>query len=221
MATIVLVSAVVAVLFAAVATSGDVQYVDGAPSFARDPTPNEPPITVVPVEPEIVELDARPPLEVPGFVIVILQTLMIVCVAALAALALAYAWQHRPRLRWRRRARAAEFDVLDEVAAAIAADAAAQYAALRHGAPRNAIVECWLRLETSVVDAGVQRHPADTSEELTRRVLARFAVDQHAIADLASLYREARFSTHDMGEEARHAAIRALDEVHDGIGVSR
>ena len=62
--------------------------------------------------------------------------------------------------------------MLDEVAAAITADAEAQQSALRRGTPRNAIVECWLRLEAAVVAAGVPRNPADTSTELTQRVLA-------------------------------------------------
>jgi hypothetical protein len=53
------------------------------------------------------------------------------------------------------------------------------------------------------------------------RVLATHHVDPVAIARLAALYREARFSDHPMGEDARRAAIDALDDVHDGLRTDR
>ena len=68
-----------------------------------------------------------------------------------------------------------------------------------------------------MIDAGVRRNPADTSTELTERVLATCHVEPAAIAALAALYREARFSDHEMGEDARRAAIEALDAVHDSL----
>ena len=100
--------------------------------------------------------------------------------------------------------------MLDEVATAITADAAAQQSALRRGTPRNAIVECWLRLEAAVVAAGVPRRPADTSTDLMLRVMAARPIDPTAIANLAALYREARFSDHPMTEDSRREAIDAL-----------
>ncbi len=107
-----------------------------------------------------------------------------------------------------RRRRSVDFDAVDDVASSITADAAAQRAALLHGAPRNAIVECWLRLEAAVVEAGVHRDPADTSAELTERVLASHHVDPAALAHLAALYREARFSDHPMDEDDRAGGDR-------------
>ena len=83
--------------------------------------------------------------------------------------------------------------------------------------PRNAIVECWLRLEAAVIAAGVERAPSDTSAELTERVLASCQVDGAAISTLAALYREARFSEHPMGEESRRSAIDALGVVHHSL----
>ena len=83
--------------------------------------------------------------------------------------------------------------------------------------PRNAIVECWLRLERAVADAGIRHDPADTSTDLTVRVLTRMHVDQDAIERLGALYREARFSEHPMGEPARAAAIDALDAIHRNL----
>ena len=89
------------------------------------------------------------------------------------------------------------------------ADAADQRAALLRGSPRNAIVECWLRLEGVVAEAGLPRDPADTSTEFTARVLASYAVDQRVILQLSALYREARFSTHPMDEGHRTVAVPA------------
>ncbi|MET0910667.1 MAG: DUF4129 domain-containing protein, partial [Ilumatobacteraceae bacterium] len=158
---------------------------------------------------------------VPGFLDVILRVVFFAGVAIIVWLVVRYAWRHRPKLRWTRhprRPRSDEFDVLDEVATAITADAAAQQSALRRGTPRNAIVECWLRLEAAVVAAGVPRRPADTSTDLMLRVMAARPIDPTAIANLAALYREARFSDHPMTEDSRREAIDALDIVHEGLG---
>jgi hypothetical protein len=111
--------------------------------------------------------------------------------------------------------------VMPDVALAVSADADEQRAALLRGAPRNAIVECWLRLEAAVIASGVVRNPSDTSSELTSRVIATCAVDQSSIARLAALYREARFSTHPMGEGERAAAMDALDALHADLGRHR
>jgi hypothetical protein len=209
-----LAGAVVAVLFAAVATADGVHLADGAPSFARSARVVPPPPDVV-----FVESGERAQWEIPWIVQVILAVLIYGGLAACAAVALVYAWRRRPRLRWRRgsRQRPDDFEILADVAAAISADAEEQRAALHHGSPRNAIVACWLRLEAAVVAAGVTRDPADTSAELTQRVLASHHVEPVAIARLADLYREARFSEHPMGEDARRAAIESLDAVHDGL----
>lgn len=101
------------------------------------------------------------------------------------------------------------FDVPRELAAA--ADHLG--ALLRQGSPRNAIVACWVALEAAVERSGLGHHPAETSTELTTRVLAHYSVDQHAIDELAALYREARFSVHDLDEHDRDLAASALDEL--------
>ena len=130
------------------------------------------------------------------------------------------AWQNRPRLRWNRPAGPPDFVVLDDVADAVVTDAEAQHAVLRAGAPRNAIVACWLRLEAIIEDAGVEYDPALTASEVTAAVIARFAVDPTATARLAALYREARFSTHPMDESHRRLAIASLEVIHAGLRAS-
>jgi hypothetical protein len=210
---------IVAVLLAAVAGGGEVDLAERAPQIAADPAPTEPVAPTPPLEVDVARLEARAPLELPGFIEGIARVLFYACLAAFVVMLSVFLWRHSLQVRWPRWGRAdrADFDVLDDVAASVAADAEAQRAALDRGAPRNAIVECWLRLEAAVIAAGVERSPADTSAELTERVLASCQVDSAAISSLAALYREARFSQHPMGEESRRAAIEALDVVHAGL----
>jgi hypothetical protein len=214
----VLIGAVVALLFAAIATSGAVPLADGPPRFLGDleATPN---VIEVEIESEPGEEVEREQREPSPLVEAIVRTVFYAVLVVGAVLAASYLWRHRPSFTWRRRRRRAvhDVDVLADVVAAVAADATAQQVALRRGRPRSAIVECWLRLEAAVAAAGVERSPADTSSELTERVLAGHAVDARAIGRLAALYREARFSDHEMGEDERQAAIAALDAVHDGL----
>ena len=85
---------------------------------------------------------------------------------------------------------------------------------LETGEPRNAIVAAWLNLETSAAATGLVRHPAETSTEYTERVLATWDIDRTRIDDLAALYREARFSQHELGEDHRRRAIADLHVLH-------
>ena len=212
----------VAVLFAAIATGGEVKLAERAPSFARDPTPNNTVAPTAPVLTETVESERREPFELPGYVEAIAEGFFFVCLAIFTVIVLTFAWRHRPNLQFRRRRPSTvEFDALDDVVGVITADAEAQRSALLRGAPRNAIVECWLLLEAAVVDVGVPREPSDTSAEFTQRVLATVSVDPAAISVLAALYREARFSNHPMTEESRRMAVEALDSVHRGLRSGR
>ena len=81
---------------------------------------------------------------------------------------------------------------------------------LETGEPRNAIVAAWLDLESSAAATGMPRLPAETSTEYTERVITVWPVDRERLADLAALYREARFSVHDLGEAHRARAITDL-----------
>ncbi|MGH3501201.1 MAG: DUF4129 domain-containing protein [Nocardioidaceae bacterium] len=138
-------------------------------------------------------------------------------VALLAFLVAAYLVRKR-----RERRRGSKATHLDAASALDAFDvpdrlretAEAQLRALRTGSPRNAIVECWLRLEEAVAEAGLDVPPAETSMELTERVLSSYVVDDRSIRDLARLYREARFSEHRLGEEHRESAVSALQRLH-------
>lgn len=127
------------------------------------------------------------------------------------------------RSLWRNRWRAPEkrpdtgFEVLPDqaVLASLHDDAQAQLSALEGGGPRDSIVACWLRLEEIVAESGVPARRSETSTELVSRVLHQLDLDPRPVATLASLYREARFSEHPMGEASREDARSALRRLHE------
>jgi hypothetical protein len=220
---VVLTGILVALLFAAISTAGPVPLADGPPNFLGD-IEAQPAVIEVEIESEVAEVVEREETEPSPLIEAIVRGVFYAILTIGAVLAAAYLWRHRPSLAWARRLRrgdTSDFDVLADVATTVSADAARQQAALRRGRPRNAIVECWLRLEAAVTAAGVERDPSDTSAEFTERVLAAHHVDPTALSTLAALYREARFSDHEMGEDARRAAIDALDTVHAELGRRR
>ena len=214
--------ALVATLLLAVATSEPVPLAERNPSMPFDLPTLGSDVTIETIAPEPGDSlfggdSADVSQQLRGY----LLNIFLFGALALALWGLAKAWQHRPELIWRRVAPHDDFVKLEAVAAAIAADAAAQRAALDHGEARNAIVDCWSRLEKLVTLAGFDRDPADTPAEFTARILSRYPIDPAAIADLSSLYSEARFSTHAMGEPERADAIRALGAIHTELNVPK
>ena len=150
----------------------------------------------------------------------IVITLYVVLGLLLVALLMVFIGRAQARRRRRRRAAGDFADPVDDdelapeqLSAALAAAVAARLAAMATGTPRNAIVRSWLDLEETVAAAGLSRDPALTAAEFTREVLARYDVDQAAIATLSDLYREARFSEHELTEEHREDAITALESL--------
>jgi len=144
-------------------------------------------------------------------------TLLLGLLAAVVA-GLSWLWRNR----WHRREQPDDvgFDVLpeiDTVGETLARDAHAQLSAVAEGTPRNGIVACWLRLEQVIAKAGLPRHRWETSAEFTVRVLKVLDIDPRAIGILAGLYREARFSRHELDEHARTTAESALRQLHDDL----
>jgi hypothetical protein len=93
-------------------------------------------------------------------------------------------------------------------------------ARLDDGPLGDAIVACWLGLEAAAAKAGTHRLPSQTSAELTERVLADHQVTPQTLRRLAELYREARFSGHTLGADARADARALLERVRDELRVS-
>jgi hypothetical protein len=126
------------------------------------------------------------------------------------------------RRRRRRRRRSVGFEVLptapEQAVQEMVRDAGEQLALLRDGSPRNGIVACWHRFEVQAKAAGIGRQPWETSAEFTLRILDLVAADESAVAELAGLYREARFSDHEILESARASAVDALARIHRSLG---
>jgi len=78
---------------------------------------------------------------------------------------------------------------------------------------RAAIIACYVAMERRLADRGTARGVADTPDELLARAVAAGTVRGGAASRLTSLFYEARFSTHPLGEGKRDAASVALDEL--------
>jgi hypothetical protein len=196
-------------------TSGPVRIWHPAPDPAAD--------TVGPPEGSIAVEDTTPvtrPDPEPSSdddILPIVETIVLAgLLAAVAFIAYVMRSAFEP-LRWRGRKRTDDLPVLPDLADAVTENADAQMAALVHGDPRNAIVACWVRLEDTVATAGLRPNPAETAAELTTRVLSTYPVARDAIEELAGLYREARFSHHELREHQRDRAVAALRRLHDDL----
>jgi len=87
-------------------------------------------------------------------------------------------------------------------------------AALGESDVRNGIVACWVLLEETAANVGIPRLPAETATELVVRFLHTLDVDPRPVARLATLYHEARFSSHELAADARRRAEQALADIH-------
>lgn len=85
--------------------------------------------------------------------------------------------------------------------------------ALEHDTPANGVVAAWLAFQDAITAAGIRADPAHTSAEQVTTVLRSYAVDEAALERVAALYREARFSSHEVGEQMRDGARDALRQV--------
>lgn len=90
-------------------------------------------------------------------------------------------------------------------------------AELDTGTSTEAVINAWLTLERTASLVGIDDDRARTPTELVTAVLKEYDVDSEAIERLARLYREVRFSQHDIGEEHRDAARAALQQVREDL----
>lgn len=88
---------------------------------------------------------------------------------------------------------------------------------IERGETNEAIIACWMRLEDVAAAAGTERRPAETSAELTQRVLSEHQVSADTLAHFSELYREARFSAHTLADSARDDARSALEQIRDEL----
>lgn len=87
------------------------------------------------------------------------------------------------------------------------------------GEARAAIIACYAAMEDSLGEAGVPRLESDSPAELLARATQRGVVHGPAPRKLARLFREARFSTHPMGEQDLGEARAALDAIVQQLGM--
>lgn len=188
-------------------------------------TTSEPPIDEVGTTAEdVVEGEERGTV---GSVIITVIGGLIVVSASGALMFLAYLLGRRAWAAWRFRRRVEPPDTVDfdtveagdpqRVRRVMADDAEEQLRLLLEGRPRNAIVACWHRFEVQAVEAGLARHPWETSSEFALRLLERADVDPAPVSRLLELYREARFSEHHLDEEDRAAAADALRQIQSRV----
>lgn len=136
---------------------------------------------------------------------------LIAAAAALAAL-LAVWMAHRSRRRaLRPRAKTPVPPSLDEVLADTVDDLRSE------PDPRRAVIAAYARLERALAAAGHPRARSDAPGEYLGRVLREAEVSPAAVARLTTLFAQAKFSQHQVGEEMRIEAIDALEEVREGL----
>lgn len=152
---------------------------------------------------------------------------VVLAAAVLVAVVVAALLWRLLRDRWERRTRDEAIlgvdgeplpdDDVRRVGRALAEGAAEQDALLASGSPRNGVVACWQWFEERAEAAGLGREGWETSTEFTTRLLTSTDADPGAIARLAGLYREARFSDHPVTEDQREQARRELLAVREGL----
>lgn len=161
---------------------------------------------------------AQTPAESPGVLVQaglrVLDAVLIVCVMLLV-IGAARVWQRStssgPQVTGWQMPRGVPdaLEVRAVVAAALQADDILDGTA----SPRNAIVECWVRLERIGADLGVARERSETTTEYVVRLLDLAGADPDAVTSLAAAFREARFSEHPItsaGVESARASLRSI-----------
>jgi len=91
---------------------------------------------------------------------------------------------------------------------------------LDQGGPGEGVVASWVLLERAAADAGTHRAAPDTPSELAGRLIDRHPVSSTPLLRLADLYREARFSRHELPESARTEARVALEQLRSELEAS-
>jgi hypothetical protein len=84
---------------------------------------------------------------------------------------------------------------------------------------REAIIACYAAMEDTLAAAGSARRAADTPEELLDRAMRNGVIRTPAAQRLTALFREARFSPHELAEAQQQAARTSLADIgHDLSG---
>ncbi len=187
---------------------------DGAPElFKTDKAPETPDVTVGVEASHSTDFELRFPPEL----FVTLLTVLFVAFAVLAMRALG-----PPVSMWRPRRRRRQAQPIDSVLpepldAVVQVDVEAAQSALIGGDSKDAIIRCWMQVQTDITAIGYEPVASETSAEYVERVIAQASMDPTPVAALAALYREARFSRHELTEAHRSAAADAVTAVAESL----
>jgi hypothetical protein len=155
---------------------------------------------------------------VPSWLGVLALLMLALAVVALILLARGERKSYQRRLMYEEEEEASPDDWAALLSVELGQAAGEQLLELTRGSPRNAIVACWLRLQVATQRAGLPTEPSETSREFTVRALRLLRLDGASIATLSELYREARFSAHEMDESQRSRAVAALGVLAGQLG---
>ena len=86
---------------------------------------------------------------------------------------------------------------------------------------REAVIRSWLMLREAAAQAGVPPRPAETATEYAARIAGEFYVPVPMLTRLAQLYREARFSSHEVTGTQRAEARSLLEQLSADLGHGR
>ncbi|MFI2413733.1 DUF4129 domain-containing protein [Streptomyces sp. NPDC018947] len=81
------------------------------------------------------------------------------------------------------------------------------------GDARGAVIACYAAMEDALVASGVRRRASDSPADLLARAARAGLAPSPAAPRLTALFREARYSSHPMGDRHREAAADALEEI--------
>ncbi len=113
----------------------------------------------------------------------------------------------------------------DEVELLVAAVDAADEGLHRHADPRAAVLAAYAamagQLSGGLARRGRAVRRSDTATELLDRAVAAGLVAGAPARTLTELFREARFSAHPMGEDARRSALACLAQVRGELAARR
>ncbi|HUC14602.1 MAG TPA: DUF4129 domain-containing protein, partial [Acidimicrobiales bacterium] len=82
---------------------------------------------------------------------------------------------------------------------------------------KAAIIACYSAMEASLAQAGATRSSAETPDELLAKAAGMLLVSAGDAACLTSLFYEARFSSHRMGNGQKSVAEKALAELEASL----
>ena len=148
--------------------------------------------------------------------LVVLGVLAVLVIGLVSWALLRQAMSRRDSRKGRREPQRPESRTAEDLVAAL--DAGLQELSDTDRDPRRAVIACWVRLEQAAAAAGTPRHPGDSPTDLVGRLLREQRVDEHALAALLAVYREARYATHTVDDRMRRQAISALERLRADLG---